>query len=178
MDPFVGEIRAVGFNFAPRGWALCQGQLLSITQNTALFSLLGTTYGGDGRSTFGLPDLRGRLVVNPGQGPGLSNYALGQLSGTETVELTSDQLPAHTHSLAGVGVRVTSNPGNSTSPANALLAATEDLHYSSGSGVQMAPDVLTGTATQVGGSTGHLNLMPYLALSYVIALQGIYPSRP
>jgi microcystin-dependent protein len=178
MDPFLGEIRAVGFNFAPRGWALCQGQLLSISQNTALFSLLGNYYGGDGRSTFGLPDLRGRLVVSPGQGPGLSNYTLGQLSGTETVGLASGQLPAHSHALTGVMVRVSSNPGNSTSPANALLAATEDLHYSTGSGVQMAPDVLTGTATQVGNNAGHPNLMPYLTLSYVIALQGIYPSRP
>jgi microcystin-dependent protein len=178
MDPFVGEIRAVGFNFAPKGWALCQGQLMAISQNTALFSLLGTNYGGDGRSTFGLPDLRGRLVVSPGQGPGLSNYALGQLSGAETVGLGSGQLPVHVHGLTGVVVRVTSNTGNSTSPANALLASTEDLHYSSGSGVQMAPDVLTGTATLVGNNAGHPNLMPYLTLNYVISLQGIYPSRP
>ena len=178
MDPFLGEIRAVGFNFAPRDWALCQGQLMSVAQNTALFSLLGTTYGGDGRNTFGLPDLRGRLVVSPGQGPGLSNYALGQLSGTESVALTSDQLAAHTHGLTGVVLRVSGNPGNSTTPANGLLASTEDLHYSSGSSVQMAPDVLTGTALPVGNNVGHPNLMPYLTLNYVIALQGIYPPRP
>jgi len=178
MDQFLAEIRAVGFNFAPNGWALCQGQLLSITQNTALFSLLGTTYGGDGRNTFALPDLRGRLVVSPGQGPGLSSYLLGQVSGTETVGLQASHLPAHTHSLNGVAVRVSSSGGNSSSPAGTVLAATEDLHYSSGASVQMAPDVLTGTATQVGNNAGHPNLMPYLVLNYIIALQGIYPIRP
>jgi len=178
MDQFLAEIRAVGFNYAPYGWALCQGQLMPINQNTALFSLLGTTYGGDGRNTFALPDLRGRLVVSPGQGAGMSSYALGQVSGAEIVGLTSSQLPAHTHSLSGVAVRVSNSEGNTPSPAGTVLAATEDLHYSSGAGAQMAPDVLTGTATQVGNNAGHPNLMPYLALNYIIAVQGIYPIRP
>ncbi|RZK50946.1 MAG: phage tail protein, partial [Hymenobacter sp.] len=152
MDPILGEIRAVGFPFAPRGWALCQGQSLPISQNTALFSLLGTTYGGDGRTTFNLPDLRGRLVVNAGQAPGLSRYVPGQTGGTETVGLTAAQLPAHTHSLAGLAVHVNSNAGNSTSPAGTLLAATDDLHYSSSASTQMAPNAVTGTAQPVGGS--------------------------
>lgn len=178
MDPFVGEIRAVGFNFAPRGWALCQGQLLPIAQNTALFSLLGTTYGGDGRTTFALPDLRSRLVVSPGQGPGRSNYTLGQASGTETVGLLSQHVPAHTHGLTGVAVRVNGGTANVASPAGTLLAATEELHYSSGSSVEMATGIINGTAQVVGGNAGHPNLMPYLAMSYVIALQGIFPSRP
>jgi microcystin-dependent protein len=178
MDPFLGEIRAVGFTFAPQGWALCQGQLLPVAQNTALFSLLGTTYGGNGQSTFALPDLRGRLIVSPGQGPGLSNYALGQVSGTETVGLLSSQLPAHIHGLTGVVVRVSSNSANVASPAGTILAATEDLHYSSGSGTQMGSSAITGTAQPVGGNAGHPNLMPYLALNYIIALQGIFPSRP
>jgi microcystin-dependent protein len=177
MDPFLGEIRAVGFNFAPQGWALCQGQLLPVAQNTALFSLLGTTYGGNGRTTFSLPDLRGRLIVSPGHGPGLSNYSLGQVSGTETVGLLSSQLPAHIHGLTGVVVRVSSNSANVASPAGTILAATEDLHYSSGSGTQMGSSAITGTAQPVGGNTGHTNLMPYLALNYIIALQGIFPPR-
>jgi len=178
MDPFLGEIRAVGFNFAPRGWALCQGQLLPINQNTALYSLLGNTYGGDGRTSFALPDLRGRLVVSPGQGPGRSNYALGQVSGTETVGLLSQHVPAHTHSLTGVAVRVNGGTANVTSPAGTLLAATEELHYSGSASVQMAPDIINGTAQVVGNNAGHSNLMPYLALSYVIALEGIFPIRP
>lgn len=180
MDPFVGEIRAVGFNFAPRGWALCQGQLLNISQNAALFSLLGTYYGGDGRSTFGLPDLRGRLIVQPGQGAGLSAYQLGQLSGTESETLLATQLPAHTHQASGLTVSASSATTNEVSnPAGNVPASSNAVQrYSTSPDVQMATGSVTGTATPVGDGGAHPNLLPYLALNYVIALTGIFPQRP
>ena len=178
MDPFIGEIRAVGFNFAPRGWALCQGQLLAISQNTALFSLLGTTYGGDGRTTFGLPDLRSRLIVQPGQGAGLSAYTLGQLSGSETQTLALNQMPAHTHTLTGVTVNANSTAGSSTTPTGNVPALDTGVqHYASSPDVQMAAGSVAGTTTAVGGGTPHSNTMPSLGMYYVIALQGIFPPR-
>ncbi|MGY3090569.1 microcystin-dependent protein [Hymenobacter sp. UYAg731] len=179
MDPFVGEIRAVGFNFAPRGWALCQGQLLAISQNTALFSLLGTNYGGDGRTTFGLPDLRSRLIVQPGQGPGLSNYVLGQLSGSESVVLTANQMPAHTHTLSGVTVNANSAAGTAAAPAGNVLGSNANVqHYAASPDAQMAASSVSGTTTPAGSGNPHANTMPSLGLNYVIALQGIYPPRP
>ena len=178
MDPFVGEIRAVGFNFAPRGWALCQGQLLPISQNTALFSLLGTTYGGDGRTTFGLPDLRSRLIVQPGQGPGLSAYNLGQMSGSETETLTANEMPTHNHTLTGVTVNANSTAGSATTPTGNVPALDTGVqHYASSPDVQMAAASVAGTTTAAGGGTPHPNTMPSLGMYYVIATQGIFPSR-
>jgi microcystin-dependent protein len=181
MDAFVGEIRAVGFNFAPRNWAFCQGQILPINQYTALFSLLGTTYGGDGRSTFALPDLRGRAAVQAGQGGGLSNYPLGQRNGVENVTLLPAQLPAHTHSLGTAGsIGVTAAQGDLTSPVNNFLAATNNLNQygeESTTGATMNPGSVTGTGGVQGGSAPHPNMMPYETINYIIALVGIFPPR-
>lgn len=167
-DPFVGEIRALGFNFAPRGWAKCEGQLLPISQNTALFSLLGTMYGGNGQTTFGLPDLRGRVAMHSGQGPGLSDRVQGEASGSEAVTLITAQLPAHSHAIASTaGDQTTDRPGPSAGFAKGGAYAT-------------AADATLETAmgtTAVGGSQPHPNLQPYLVLNYCIALQGIFPSR-
>lgn len=165
-EPFIGQLMLVGFNFAPRGWAFCDGSLLSIAQNTALFSLLGTTYGGNGQTTFGLPDLRGRAAIGFGQGPGLSNYSQGQTAGTETVTLIPTQMPQHTH---GANCFVGDPGGNS--PSNAFLA-NGDIYNATANGV-MNP----GMITPAGGSQPHDNLPPYLVLNWIIALEGIFPSR-
>jgi microcystin-dependent protein len=166
MDPFIGEIRLVPFNFAPRGWALCAGQMLSISQNTALFSLLGTTYGGDGRTTFALPDLRGRVAVGAGQPSVGSDYPLGAAGGQESVELTTPQLPAHSHP-----VNASSAAATSKSPAGAYPAGGGA--YTGARNVRMKNAMIALT----GGGEEHENRQPYLSLNYIIALQGIYPSR-
>ncbi|WP_234110375.1 MULTISPECIES: phage tail protein [Chryseobacterium] len=171
-EPFIGQIAFVAFNFAPVGWAECNGQILSIAQNTALFSLLGTTYGGNGTTTFALPDMRGRILVHNGQGPGLSNYVQGQVGGVESVTLTPSEMPAHTHTINAV-----TSEGNQNVPTNALPANTKllDKEYS---------DAATNTtmkATMVnpaGGNLPHTNIQPYLTLKCIIALQGIFPSHP
>ncbi len=168
-EPYVGEIRMFAGNFAPRGWALCDGQLLAVSQNDALFSLLGTIYGGDGRTTFGLPDMRGRIPVHAGTGPGLSPRRLGGKSGTERETLTVSQIPSHTHSLS---VSATSSRATSSSPGGAVPAAGEAKVYSSGS-TSNIPTVSSG----VGGSRPHSNLMPFQCIHFIIALVGIYPSR-
>lgn len=173
-EPFIGEIRAVGFNFAPRNWAMCNGQLLPIAQNTALFSILGTTYGGNGTTTFALPNLQGRAAMHAGQGNGLSNHILGEAAGQESVTLTQANLPSHTHTLLAAPVI-----GNTTSPANAALAVAAQ-------GVPMygpasdAVDTLHAQALGYAGTASpqpHNNMQPYLVLNYVIALQGVFPSR-
>lgn len=171
MDPFVGEIRVFGFNFAPQGWALCNGQLLSISQNTALFSLLGVTYGGDGRTTFALPNLQGRAALQPRQGPGLSPYALGQTGGAATVTLTLPQMPSHTHGLSAV-----SDPAESGMPTgNVLARSLGGPVYATGT----ASATLSSSAVSAqGGSAAHNNLPPYLVANFCIALQGVFPSRP
>jgi microcystin-dependent protein len=176
MDPFLGEIRAVGFGFAPVGWALCDGSLLPISRNTALYSLLGNTYGGDGKTTFSLPDLRGRAVVNAGTGAGLSSYALGAVAGQEMVTLTVAQLPAHAHALGNLNI----NPADpsSLSPTGSYLSNSTQLQYGETASETMAAGSVTGTGAPVGDNQPHSNLQPYLALYYVIALQGIYPPRP
>jgi len=171
-DPFVAEIRIFPFNFAPKGWAFCNGQLLPISQNTALFSLLGTTYGGDGKSNFALPDLTGRAPMHPGQGPGLSLYDLGQTGGSDTVTVLDSEMPSHTHALAA-----SSQPGEDASPGGELLARSVGASLyqttTNSSIVQMAPQALA-----VGGaSLPHNNLMPYLTLNFCIALQGVFPPR-
>ncbi len=169
-EPFVGEIRMFAGNFAPRGWAFCDGQLLAVSQNDALFSLLGTIYGGDGRTTFGLPDLRGRVPIHAGTGPGLSPRRLGAKAGAENVTLTTNQLPSHTHPVQG-----TSDPADSTDPATRLpaQATTINLFASSAPTVNFASQAVP----NVGGSRSHTNLMPFLCINFIIALFGIYPSR-
>ncbi len=173
-NPFVAEIRIGGFNFAPTGWAECEGQLLPITQNTALFSLLGTVYGGDGKSTFALPDLRGSTAMHPGQGQGLSLRDLGQEGGSSTVTLLTSEMPFHTHSIQGSGLAAsTGNPSAQTVIARGFGgSAYKQAPFATQ--VQMAPQALT----PAGGDLPHNNLMPYLVLKYVIALQGVFPQRP
>jgi len=168
-DPFLGEIKVWPMNFAPRGWAFCQGQLLSISSNSALFSLLGTNYGGDGRTTFGLPDLRGRIPVGEGTGPGLDNYRLGEKGGTEQNQLSVNNLPAHTHPLN----MATGSEGDSNDPAGRLLAQTDARSYS-----DQGPAVASGgTTAAAGGGQAVNNIQPYLSLNFIIALQGVFPSR-
>ena len=164
-EPFIGEIILFAGNFAPRGWALCNGQILAISQNTALFSILGTTYGGNGQTTFALPDLRGRVPVHPGQGPGLSPYDLGQAGGTETVTLNVAEMPQHTHPQPATNGEQTTNRPNGALPARGgVYAQTSD-------GSTLTPP------SPVGGSQPHNNIQPYLGLNYIIALEGIFPSR-
>jgi microcystin-dependent protein len=158
-DPFVGQILLFGGNFAPKGWAMCNGQLMSIAQNTALFSLLGTMYGGDGMTTFALPDLRGRAPIGMGQGPGLSSYAQGEAAGTETTTLNISNLPAHTHTLFGASGPASGPDRGIESQATAAKVPSND---------EMAP---------TGSNAPFDNRSPYLAMNYIIALEGIYPSR-
>jgi microcystin-dependent protein len=171
-DPFVAEIRIFPFNFAPTGWAFCNGQLIPISQNTALFALLGTFYGGDGKSTFALPDLRGSAPMFWGQGPGLSNHSLGEQSGSETVTLIQSEIPFHTHTL-----RASNTNGNSQIPTNRTLArfGTNNLYQQDASAnlVTMAPQALA----VAGNSLPHNNMMPYLTLNFCIAMQGVFPPR-
>ncbi|WP_346838995.1 tail fiber protein [Microbulbifer sp. SAOS-129_SWC] len=172
-ESFVGEIRIFAGNYAPKGWAFCHGQLLAVSENDALFSLLGTIYGGDGRNTFALPDLRGRLPVGEGQGNGLSPRRLGQKFGQDSVTLTQAQLPAHRHDFVA-----TTAAAESASPSGALFANTggENPYVSSATTPQprtMDPRTITAT----GGSQAHDNTMPSLAVNYIISLWGIYPAR-
>jgi microcystin-dependent protein len=172
-DPFVAEIRIFPFNFAPTGWAFCDGQLLPLSQNTALFSLLGTTYGGNGKSNFALPDLQGRAPMHPGQGPGLSLHDLGETGGSETVTLLESEIPAHSHSLTASGA-----PGNSKTVAGGVLsrATGGNVYLPPGPSaplVSMSPNALA----PAGGDQPHNNLQPYLTLSFCIALQGVFPPR-
>lgn len=173
-DPFVAEIRIFPFNFAPRGWAWCDGQLLPLSQNTALFSLLGTTYGGDGKSTFALPDLQGRAPMHPGQGPGLSLHDLGETGGSETVTLLESEIPSHAHVLQSNvdGTGDTSVP----SEAAALTVSSGGTLYRPGpptAGQHLAPEALS----PAGGDQPHNNLQPYLTFYFCIALQGVFPPR-
>jgi microcystin-dependent protein len=172
MDPFVAEVRIFPFNFAPKGWAWCNGQLLPLSQNTALFSLLGTTYGGDGKSNFALPDMQGNLPIHAGQGPGLSLYDLGQMGGSETVTLLESEMPSHTHQMMA-----SSDPADLNQPSNArsLARSTNGFAYIPGAAnATLAPEALT----PAGGSFPHNNLMPYLTYYFNIALQGVFPARP
>lgn len=178
-EPFLGEIRPTSFGFAPRGWAMCNGQLLSIQQNQALFALLGTFYGGNGVQTFALPNLQSRIPIHQGQGPGLSPYTIGQVGGVEAVTLLQNQMPSHTHLVSA-----SSNSGTSTAPSGNLLGVTN-------SGTAPAPvagqlDFVTtlpnttmepATIGDVGSFQPHSNVQPYLTINFIIALQGIFPSR-
>jgi microcystin-dependent protein len=169
-EPFVGEIRMFGFGFAPQGWAQCNGQLLPIAQNTALFSLLGTTYGGDGRITFALPDLRSRVPLGQGQGPGLSSYAEGQAGGAETVTLAATQMPGHTHP-----VKASSSAASSDQPQGRALARSASHIYAAepSASTIMNADMLG----EAGSSQPHGNIQPYLTVNFCIALAGIFPPR-
>jgi microcystin-dependent protein len=171
-QPYLGEIKMFAGNFAPRGYAKCDGQLMSIAQNTALFSILGTTFGGNGQTTFGLPDFRGRVPIHQGQGPGLSSYAMGQMGGVESVILTQTQLPQHTHN-----VQVNSALGTAVAPGNTTVLAAStarDKVYSTASpNTTLAPQALG----MAGGSQPHENMQPYQTVLFIIALQGIFPSR-
>lgn len=167
-DPFVAEIRIFPFNFAPKGWAWCDGQLLPLSQNTALFSLLGTTYGGNGKSNFALPDLQGRAPMHPGQGPGLSLHDLGETGGSETVTLLESEIPAHSH-----GMRASLDDDDSTLPAAQAPGQLSVIYAPAGSLVAMAPEALP----PAGGDQPHNNLQPYLTFYFNIALQGVFPPR-
>lgn len=175
LEPYIGEITLFAGNFAPRGWAFCQGQLLSIAQNTALFSILGTTYGGDGRTNFALPDLRGRAPIGFGQGPGLPSYELGEMGGEPSHTLTYPEMPAHSHAVQAAGV---ASGGSSASPGGGTWASStaRDNIYS-----DAAPDTpMAGGNISIGAagnSQPHNNMQPYLGLNYIIALEGIYPAR-
>lgn len=170
-QPFIGEIRMFGGSFAPVGWNFCDGSLLPISENDALFNLIGTTYGGDGQNTFGVPDLRGRIPVHAGQGPGISqNYVLGQMAGVETVTLTTNQMPVHNHAMQASTATAT-NP----SPDGNILAASPTI---SPYVLDVAGPQLVGTAVQnAGGNQPHENMMPFLCVSFIISLFGIFPSQ-
>jgi microcystin-dependent protein len=171
-DPFVAEIRIFPFNFAPKGWAWCDGQLLPLSQNTALFSLLGTTYGGNGKSNFALPDLQGRAPMHPGQGPGLSLHDLGETGGSETVTLLQSEIPSHPHSM-----RAQTEPGDLADPTGRSVArASTGAPFQTTSNVnivQLAPEALA----PAGGDQPHNNMQPYLTFYFCIALQGVFPPR-
>ena len=172
MDPFVAEIRIFPFNFAPKGWAFCDGQLLPLSQNTALFSLLGTTYGGDGKSTFALPNLQGNAAMHPGQGPGLSLHDLGETGGSDFVSLLESEIPSHSHAMLAQNVPTgqLADPTGTTfcRPSSGNLFTTN-----LSSPVNMAPQALA----PAGGDQPHNNMQPYLTLNFCIALQGVFPPR-
>jgi microcystin-dependent protein len=169
-QPFVGEIRMFAGNFAPAGWAFCDGQLLAIAENDVLFNLIGTTYGGDGQETFALPDLRGRLPIHMGQGPGLSSRTIGEQDGTEAVTLTVNQMPIHTHATL-----LSSAAGSEANPGGNVLAASPNvrLYRPGASTVTLSPQ----SVTPAGGNQPHDNLMPFLCVNFIISLFGIFPSQ-
>ena len=173
-EPFIAEIRIFAGNFAPRGWAFCNGQLLPVSQNTALFSLIGTTYGGDGRSTTALPNLRGRIPMHPGRGPGLTSRRLGQRGGAEQVTLTEAQMPNHVHQLRGSSA-ATEEEGQRT-PGNASTGVTQSAQALYGGPTNLV-DMAPQSVPNQGGGQPHNNLQPFLAINFVIALVGLYPSR-
>jgi microcystin-dependent protein len=168
-DPFVAEIRIFPFNFAPKGWAWCDGQIMPLSQNTALFSLLGTTYGGNGKSNFALPDLQGRVPMHPGQGPGLSLHDLGEMGGSDTVTLLESEIPAHTHTL-----RVSPDDAdlNGPAPDRVLARSSGAFAYSAAQNLVSMPAMAL-----AGGDAPHNNMQPYLTFYFCIALQGVFPPR-
>ena len=169
--PFVGEIRMFGGNFAPAGWAFCDGSLIAISENDTLFTLIGTTYGGDGQQTFALPDLRGRLPIHMGQGAGLSSRVIGENGGTETVMLTVPQIPGHTHAFLG-----STSPASALSPAGAVVASPTNIDlYRPGSTPDQA--MASNAISPTGGSQPHDNTQPFLCISFIISLFGVFPSQ-
>ena len=179
-EPFIGEIKIFGFNFAPRSYATCQGQILSIAQNTALFSLLGTTYGGNGQTTFALPDLQGRMPIGQGQGPGLPFYTMGEVAGTTNVTLLSNNMPIHNHAATGINVRipVTAASEDSAAANNYIGNAVNDTFGPAASPTaSLGAPVVSGSTAPAGGSQPFSILNPYLTINYSIAINGIFPSR-
>jgi microcystin-dependent protein len=172
-DQFVAEIRIFPFNFPPTGWAFCNGQLLPISQNTALFSLVGTFYGGDGKSTFGLPDLQGAAPMQTGQGQGLTDRVLGETSGSETITLLESEIPVHSHTLMAQNV-----PANVNAPAPNTVALARSVGGTAYGPVGTTVNMAFQALTPAGGSLPHNNMQPYLTLNFCIALQGIFPQRP
>jgi microcystin-dependent protein len=179
MEGMIGEVRMFAGNFAPKNWAFCQAQIIAIASNTALFSILGTTYGGNGTTTFALPDMQGRVCLGAGTGPGLSTYALGQKAGSPNVTLNQNQLAAHTHAANGTLTPfVLGGSGDETNPASEFWAVSPvgDI-YASSSGNPMGPSPVTCTLAPTGGNQPHQNEQPYLGMNYVICMYGIFPSR-
>jgi len=170
-EPFLAEVRMVGFNFAPREWAFCDGQILPISQNQSLYSLLGTTYGGDGRTSFALPDLRGRVPIHTGRSNGGDDHRLGQKSGEETVTLSTSQMPQHDHSFSASTVQGTTDIPQA---GNVLAKSARDVYRDQPT--NLVP-LIAGAVTNTGGSQAHENMQPYLAVNFCIALQGLFPSR-
>lgn len=176
MEGYLAQIIMFAGNFAPNAWAYCAGQILSIAQNTALFSLLGTTFGGNGQTTFALPDLRGRVPVGTGQGPGLPNIILGEVSGTSTTTLIAANMPIHNHT-ATTTVAVTTVNASTEEPAGSILASQPDSFYSPANTANGSLGGVTTVVNNAGGSQPFNNMQPYLGMNYVICLEGIYPSR-
>src|SRR5215210_6130067 len=172
-DPFVAEIRIFPFNFAPKGWAWCDGQLMPLSQNTALFSLLGTTYGGDGKSTFALPDLQGRAPMHPGQGPGLSLHDLGETGGSETVTLLESEIPAHSHTMKAT---VEDGTQGTLTPGITLASSVGGKLYQTTTNSNLKP-MNPSAIAPAGGDQPHNNMQPYLTFYFCIALQGVFPPR-
>lgn len=179
-DPYLGEIKMFGGNFAPRNWAFCDGQLLAIAQNQSLFSLLGTIYGGDGRTSFALPDLRGRIPINPGQGPGLSNRSIGSKFGGEQDTLLTNEIPGHSHTATGQA-RCKDGNGNTDQAAGHIwsedLGTSSATYTTNGADDVMAADSVAVTLNNAGSNLGHANVQPSLGINYIIAILGTYPSR-
>jgi microcystin-dependent protein len=173
MDPFVAEIRIFGFNFPPKGWAFCDGQLLAISQNTALFSLVGTFYGGDGKTTFALPNFQGNVPVHAGQGSGLSQYFVGEQTGSETETLLVSEIPAHNHNIMTQVQPAGSNTADNASSIARSVGGSAFKATAFGATATLAPEAMTVT----GGSLPHNNMMPYLTMNFCIALQGVFPPR-
>lgn len=181
-EPFIGEIKIFGFNFAPRGYATCSGQILAIAQNTALFSLLGTTYGGNGQTTFALPNLNGRVAIGQGQSPGTSNYIIGQVAGTENETLVVNNLPAHVHTLVAAkpAIKVNGSVADSNSPDSTFLGGnnTTPIYAETAGNNEFLGGVTLGGSTDATGNNSPFSILqPYLAINYSIALEGIFPSR-
>ena len=172
-EPFIAEVRIFAGNFAPRGWAMCDGQLLSIAENTALFSLIGTTYGGDGRTTMALPNLMGRSAMHPGRGPGLASRRLGEKTGSTTVTLAEAQIPSHNHTFNGASA----SPGGGGSPSVMTSFSRARLGLTYSADVANIVPLSTTAVSEVGGGQAHENQQPYLAVNFIIALLGLYPSR-
>ncbi|CAN7552923.1 phage tail protein [Acidovorax sp. Leaf76] len=177
MDQFIGEIRAFPFSFAPKDWALCNGQVLPITSNTALFSILGTTYGGDGKTTFGLPDLQGRVIVSPGQSPGLSQWFWGEIAGSDSVTLLSTEMPMHNHQITGMNnIGTLPAPDSNSYLSRDARGGSGVIQYMQTGGTPSAP-MAPNTLLPSGGTTPHENRQPFLVLNYCIALRGEFPAR-
>ena len=171
-DPYLGEIRMFGGNFAPRGWSFCDGSLLAISQNDALFALLGTTYGGDGQQTFAVPDLRGRLPIHMGAQTGGPTYVIGQSAGSETVTLTSAQMPSHTHSLMA-----SQSPADGADPRDSILAGSDTQNFYGPPNPDKSSAMSPGFVSQTGGSQPHDNVQPFQCVTFIIALEGVFPSQ-